>query len=136
MNEKFGKLLAARSLSNWVNGTMLRLQRVASRRIELKYRKGLCFWAYGSASPDETGRGHALQVGFPGAAAGLDLVGQVGLVHETIRAVAGNVLRAAAHQCDVVGQAGMADCEVIGQQHILLSQCVQMGHAVANHALE
>ena len=88
----------------------------------------------GSRIPHETGRRHALQIGLPSATAGLDPIGQIGLVDKTIGAVAGDILSTAAHQRNIVGQAWVEHREVVGQQHILLGQGIQTGHMrAANH---
>src|SRR5438128_1036697 len=58
---------------------------------------------------DEAGRWHALLVGLPATATGLDLVSEVGRVDPTRRAVAGDAESAPCGQREVVRQAGMAD---------------------------
>lgn len=83
---------------------------------------------------DETGRRHALQIGFPGAATRFDAISQIRLVDETIRAILGDILRAAAHQGDVVWQTGVPHCKIVRKQRILLRQVIQVRHLwIADH---
>src|SRR5207248_5739525 len=75
----------------------------------------------------ETRRRHSFQIGLPGFAAGLDLVGQV-----TGRDVAGDAVAvdaegAAGGERQVVGQARMADRVDLGAERVTGRQAVEVG---------
>ena len=73
---------------------------------------------------------HVLEVAFPRPPAGLDLVRQAGGVDEAVRTGAVYPESVAAHQSDVIGQAGMRDGIVLGEQSIFPSPAVVIGHLI------
>ena len=111
------------------NYTAITARSIQTNRIEVQQR--VMFLGIIARITHETRGRHAFQVRFPCPPAGLDLICQVGLIHETIRAVAGNALGAAAHEGNVIRQAGVCDRKIIRKEHILSGKCLQQRHLVA-----
>jgi len=70
----------------------------------------------------ETWLGHVFLIGLPTQPSCLNQISQVRCVNEAICAVGLNPESVAADQCDVIGQAGVADGVVLGEQSVLLGE--------------
>ncbi len=73
------------------------------------------------------GVGHVFLVGLPGQPGSIQTSGEVGLVDKALGAVGVDAEGAAADQGEIVGQAGMADGIVLGEQGIVLGEAVEGG---------
>src|SRR6185503_2268130 len=71
---------------------------------------------------------HILLISFPCTSAGFDEVWQAGRIDKTIVAITLNPKCVAAHQCNIVREAGMPDRVILRQQRVFTRQPVVIWH--------
>ena len=78
---------------------------------------------------------HVLLVGFPGAPAGFDIVGQTRRVDETIIAIDINTKGITTNESNVIRQTRMGNCVILRQQRIFAPKLIVIRHQrIADHA--